>query len=108
MFLEEANGRISAPHPGEHGMVTEEMVGVIFVDGQRCEMLVRTEPNNDGAWHNVLVFRRDGRMMGKEVFLTGVPWHLPPEEAAERAVQLNDAERLEMFWRAARPRTPLI
>jgi hypothetical protein len=47
-------------------------------------------------------------MMGKEVFLTGVPWHLPPEEAAERAVQLNDAERLEMFWRAARPRTPLI
>ena len=86
----------------------EERLGTMFIDGQRCEVSVRSEPDEDGTWHNALLFRRDGRVAGKEVLMTGVEWHVPPGVALQRAQELPDKDRLELFQRALRPRTPLI
>lgn len=86
----------------------EERLGTLIIDGQRCEVSVRSEPDEDGTWHNALVFRRDGRVTGKEVLMTGVEWHLPPGVALQRAQELPDMDRLELFQRALRPREPLI
>lgn len=89
-------------------MAVEEPTGVIFIDGQRCDVLVRSEAQEDGTWHNALVFRRGGRVTGKEVFITGVDWHVPPEAALQRALLLTESEQMEHFRRAARPRSPLL
>ena len=86
----------------------EEEVGAIFVDGQRYQVWVRSEPDHDGTWHNALVFRRDGRVGGREVLITGVAWHLPPGVASERAREMDDNEQLSFFNRALRPRPPLM
>ncbi len=93
----------------ERGELTppEEAALAIFPDGQRCDVFVRSEPNDDGLWHNALVFRRSGRVLGEPV-VTGVDWHLPPALDVERARLLEEAELIELFNRAMRPRSPLV
>jgi hypothetical protein len=90
------------------GAAIEERLGTLFIDGQRCEVSVRSEPDEDGNWHNALLFRRDGRAAGTEVLMTGVEWHVPPGVALRRAQELPEKDRLELFQRALRPRSPLI
>jgi hypothetical protein len=89
-------------------VIDDTQIGVIFVDGQRCEVLVRSESAEDGTWHNALVFRRDGRMSGKEMLMVGMEWHLPPVDAVEQAVDLSESEVMDLFRKAARPRSPLM
>jgi len=86
----------------------EEPLGAIFVDGQRCEMWVRSEPDSDGTWHNALVFRRSGRAHTRESLITGVEWHLPPGIALQRAQELQENDRIALFRRALDSRAPLI
>ena len=87
----------------------EEQLGIIMVDGQRCEVWVRSEPDADGTWHNALLFRRAGaRAAAREVLITGVEWHVPPGIALERARELGDNEQAALFRRALQPRTPLL
>ena len=62
----------------------EEQLGVMFVEGQRYQIWVRSEPDHDGTWHNALLFRRDGRAGAREVLIAGVSWHVPPGVALER------------------------
>jgi hypothetical protein len=86
----------------------EEPLGPIFSEAQRYEARVRTQAQDDGTWHNALVFRRDGRMTSREPLITGLDWHLPPAEANARARLLSEAELLELLLRALRPRSPLL
>jgi hypothetical protein len=86
----------------------EEQLGIIIVDGQRCEVWVRSEPDDEGTWHNALLFRRDGRTTAREVMITGVAWHVPPGIALERARELGEREQMALFQRALRPRSPLL
>ena len=88
--------------------VIEEQVGIMFVEGQRYQVWVRSEPDNDGTWHNALVFERDGRMGSRDLLITGVGWHLPPGVALERAKELDENEQISLFRRALNPRTPLM
>ncbi len=85
----------------------EERIGAIFIDGARCEVWVRSEPDDLGTWHNALLFSRDGRP-GGETLITGVAWHVPPGMARERAEALPEQERIALFRRAARPRPPVV
>jgi hypothetical protein len=78
----------------------EEQVGVIIVDGQRCEVWVRSEPDADGTWHNALLFRRDGRIQGLAPLVTGIGWHVPPGIALTRAQELAEGEQIALFQRA--------
>ena len=87
----------------------EEHLGVIVVDGQRCEMWVRSEPDDEGTWHNAMMFRRSGgRASAHEVLVTGLEWHVPPGRALERARTLDENEQAALFRRALQPRSPLI
>ena len=87
----------------------EEQIGIIMVDGQRCEVWVRSEPDNDGTWHNALLFRRaGGRATAREALITGVEWHVPPGIALVRARELGENEQVALFRRALRPRSPLL
>ncbi len=86
----------------------EEHLGIIIVDGQRCDVSVRSEPDDDGTWHNALIFRRDGRVAGREVLITGVEWHVPPGIALVRARELEEEEQIALFQRALRPRPPVV
>lgn len=86
----------------------EERLGSMIIDGQRCEVTVRSEPDDGGTWHNALIFRRDGRVAGRDELVTGVEWHVPPGLALQRAQELADKDRLELFRRALRPRPPLL
>ena len=88
--------------------VIEEHLGSIIIDGQRCEVAVRSEPDEDGTWHNALIFRRDGRVPGTDELVAGVEWHVPPGIALQRAIELPEKDRLELFQRAMRPRPPLL
>jgi hypothetical protein len=85
----------------------EERLGHIIVGGSRHEMWVRSQPDDDGTWHNVLLFRRDGRVPGADVRITGVPWHVPPGIALQRARELAEEDRIQLFQRALRPRPPI-
>ncbi len=85
----------------------EEQLDVLIVDGQRCEMWIRSEPDPDGTWHNAALFRRNGKLSSGEALVTGLEWHLPPGFALQRAHDLDLAERLELYQRALRPRPPL-
>ncbi len=89
-------------------MATEELLTAVFSEAQRYEARIRSEMQEDGTWHNALVFRRDGRMTAREPLVTGVDWHLPPAEAGERAAQLSEVELIELLQRALRPRSPLV
>lgn len=88
--------------------IIEEKLGAIFVDGQRCEVWVRSQPDPDGTWHNALLFRRDGRAAGRDVLITGVSWHVPPGIALERARELEEQEQVALFRRALTPRPPVV
>ena len=93
----------------ENEHTIEEHLGIIMVDGQRCEVWVRSEPDNDGTWHNALLFRRaGGRAPAHEVLITGVEWHVPPGIALRRARELGENEQAVLFRRALLPRTPLV
>jgi hypothetical protein len=89
-------------------MPIEEELGAIFVDGQRYEVWVRSEPDHDGTWHNALVFRRGGRAGSREELITGMGWHVPPGVALERARELDENEQLSLYRKALRPRPPLM
>ena len=86
----------------------EEQIGPMFVEGQRYSVWVRSEPDNQGTWHNALLFKRDGRVGSHEVLITGVGWHLPPGIALDRAMELDENEQLSLFRKALRPRPPLL
>ena len=87
----------------------EEHLGIIVVDGQRCEVWVRSEPDSDGTWHNELLFRRaGGRAPAHDSLITGLEWHVPPGIALERARGLGENEQAALFRRALRPRSPLL
>jgi hypothetical protein len=89
--------------------IIEERVGIIVVDGQRCEVWIRSEPDADGTWHNALLFHRAGaRAPARDVLLTGVDWHLPPGIALARAQELGESEQAALYRRAARPRSPFV
>ncbi|MHB1170382.1 MAG: hypothetical protein ACYC28_13985 [Longimicrobiales bacterium] len=88
--------------------IIEEHLGSIIIDGQRCEMTVRSQPDDGGTWHNALIFRRDGRVAATDELVVGVEWHVPPGIALERANELPEKDRLELFQRAMRPRPPLL
>ena len=87
--------------------VIEERLGIFFVEGQRYQIWVRSEPDTDGTWHNALVFQRDGRAGARETLMTGVEWHVPPGIALQRARELAEPEQLALFARALRPRPML-
>lgn len=88
--------------------VIEERLGAIIVDGQRCEIWVRSQPDEDGTWHNALLFRRAGRAPTREVLIAGVSWHVPPGIALTRARELGEQEQIALFRRALTPRPPLL
>ncbi len=85
----------------------EEPVTAIFIDGQRCDVFVRTEPDLDGTWHNVLLFRRGGRVQAREFLITGMDWHVTPDLALLHAQRLSEAELKVLLERALRNRKPL-
>ena len=87
--------------------IIEEKLGVIIVDGQRCEIWVRSEPDEDGTWHNALLFRRDGRAASREALIAGVAWHVPPGIALDRARELGEQEQIALFKRALGPKPTL-
>ena len=86
----------------------EEQLGLIFVEGQRYQIWVRSEPDHDGTWHNALLFRRDGRVGSHEILITGMEWHVPPGIALNRARELDENEQISLFRKALRPRPPLL
>ncbi len=85
----------------------EEQLGILIIEGQRLEVWIRSEPDDDGTWHNTAIFRRDGKLSPTRPLVTGLEWHLPPGLALERARNLDEAERIELYRRALRPRPPL-
>lgn len=92
---------------GPIGGMIEEELGAMIVEGQRWEVVVRSEPDDGGTWHNALLFRRDGRVAAKESLITGVEWHVPPGIALMRAQELGEEEQIALFRRALRPRPPV-
>lgn len=86
----------------------EDELGVMFVEGQRYQIWVRSEPDHDGTWHNALLFRRDGRASTRDVMITGMSWHVPPGVALERARELDENEQISLFRTALRTRPPLL
>ncbi|HEX6135139.1 MAG TPA: hypothetical protein VFZ24_14315 [Longimicrobiales bacterium] len=91
-----------------YGGTIEERLGAIIVDGQRCEVWVRSEPDDDGTWHNALLFRRTARAGTRDALIAGVGWHLPPGIALDRARELEEQEQIALFKRALSPRPPLL
>jgi hypothetical protein len=87
--------------------IIEEELGAMIVEGQRWEVVVRSEPDDGGTWHNALLFRRDGRVTAKESLITGVEWHVPPGIALRRAQELAEEDQIALFRRALRPRPPV-
>ena len=92
--------------PAPEGAI-EEPVRTFIIEGQRQELWLRIA-YEDGAWHNAAIFRRDGKLSPMEAWITGLDWHLPLEQARERAHALDDSEILELYERALKPRPPLI
>lgn len=88
--------------------IIEEKLGAIIVDGQRCEIWVRSQPDDDGTWHNALLFRRAGRATQHDALIAGVGWHVPPGIALTRARELGEQEQIALFRRALEPRPPLL
>jgi len=86
----------------------EEKLGAIIVDGQRCDIWVRSAPDEDGTWHNALLFRRDTRVSSREELVADVEWQVPPGIALDRARELGEQEQVALFKRALSPRQPLL
>lgn len=89
-------------------VAVEEEMGIMFVEGQRYQIWVRSEPDHDGTWHNALLFRRDGRAGSHDFLITGMEWHAPPGIALERARELDENEQISLFRTALRTRPPLL
>jgi hypothetical protein len=89
-------------------LAIEELIGPIFAEGQRYQIWVRSEPDNEGTWHNAILFRRDGRVGSHELMITGVEWHVPPGIALERAREMDENEQMALYFKALRPRPPLL
>jgi hypothetical protein len=89
-------------------LAIEEELGIMIVDGQRTSVWVRSEPDDDGTWHNALIFRRSGKLAAGEPLVTGLEWHVPPGIALKRAQELGEKDQMELFLRALRPRPPLL
>lgn len=85
---------------------TERRFRSLIVGGQTHGVWVRTE-RNAGTWHNALVFRREGKLSRTGEVVVGTSWHRDPTAALEAATRLGDAELLEYFQSALRPRPPL-
>jgi len=94
-------------HDATTGIIEEEL-GAVIVEGQRWEVVVRSEPDDGGTWHNALLFRRDGRAAPRDSLITGVEWHVPPGIALMRARELGEEEQIALFRRALRPRPPVV
>lgn len=88
--------------------VIEEQLGAIIIDGQRCEIWVRSQPDDDGTWHNALLFRRAARSSRHDTLVAGVSWHVPPGIALSRAKELGEQEQVALFRRALEPRPPVV
>lgn len=88
------------------GTQLDEHVGVLIVEGQRHGVWVRSEPDDDGLWHNALLFRREGHLAPARAHITGVDWHTPPGFALDRARLLTNEDQFELYRRARRPRPP--
>jgi hypothetical protein len=88
--------------------IIEEKLGAIIIDGQRCEIWVRSQPDEDGTWHNALLFRRAGRSSQHDALIAGVSWHVPPGIALSRAQELEEQEQVALFRRALAPRPPVV
>ena len=86
----------------------EEKLGAIIVDGQRCDIWVRSAPDEDGTWHNALLFRRDTRVSSREELIASVEWDVPPGIALDRARELGEQEQIALFMRSLGPRQPLL
>lgn len=86
---------------------TEELARTFILEGQRQELWLRVAREGE-VWHNAAVFRRDGKLSPMEAWITGLDWHLPPEQARRRAQALDETEILDLYERALRPRPPLI
>ncbi|HEX6588233.1 MAG TPA: hypothetical protein VF039_04375 [Longimicrobiales bacterium] len=95
------------PSPPEPEGAAEEPVRTFIVEGQRQELWLRCVLEDD-VWHNAAIFRRDGKLSPMEAWITGLDWHLPPDQARARAHALDETEILELYERALRPRPPLI
>ncbi|MEN8375987.1 MAG: hypothetical protein ABFS34_11105 [Gemmatimonadota bacterium] len=78
----------------------------LIVAGQARGVWIRSE-RTAGAWHNALVFRREGKLSSAGEVVVGTSWHEPPEEALRSAEALGDAELLGYYRRALRPRPPI-
>ncbi len=89
-------------------LAIEEELGIMIVDGQRTGVWVRSEPDDDGTWHNALIFRRSGKLPASEPLVTGLEWHVPPGIALKRAQELGEKDQMELLLRALRPRPPLM
>lgn len=92
---------------GDIGTIEEEL-GAIIVDGQRCDIWVRSQPDDGGTWHNALLFRRNSRVASRDELVAGVAWHVPPGIALARARELGEHEQIALFKRALEPRPPLL
>lgn len=92
--------------PASDGAV-EEPVRTFILEGQRQELWLRCLAEGD-VWHNAAIFRRDGKLSPMEAWITGLDWHLPPDQARARARELDESEILELYERAIKPRPPLI
>jgi len=95
---------LPTPQPDE---AREQLVGSFIREGQRQEVWVRAQ-RVEGTWHNALLFRRDGILSTPEATITGLEWHLPPEQAADRAASLEEKEWIDLYERSLRPRPPLL
>jgi len=80
----------------------------ILIDGQLCDVFVEAVQDPEGTWHDVLLFRRGGRVHAREFVSTGVDWHLPAVEAAARAAAMEEVEIRMLLERALRTRDPLV
>lgn len=78
----------------------------LIVGGQTHGVWIRSERSGE-AWHNALVFRREGKLSRTGEVVVGTSWHRDPAAALVLATRLGDAELLEYFQRALRPRPPL-
>ena len=86
----------------------QERLTTLILEGQRHEVWVRSEPDEEGVWHNALLFERDGKLSPTGALRVGLDWHLPPGIARERAGGLSEGELLELYRRSLRPRPPIV
>jgi hypothetical protein len=84
----------------------ERRVRSLIVGGQTQGVWVRSE-RSGGAWHNALVFRREGKLSRTDEVVVGMPRHQEPDAALASAERLGEAELLGYFRTALRPRPPI-